>query len=34
MKNPKILEEAIERFGNQLILGLDAKDGKVAVQVG
>ena len=31
VKNPKILEEAIERFGNQLILGLDAKDGKVAV---
>ena len=31
VKNPKILEEAIERFGNQLILGLEAKDGKVAV---
>ena len=31
VKNPKILEEAIRRFGNQLILGLDAKDGKVAV---
>ena len=31
VKNPKILEEAIERFGNQLILGLDAKDEKVAV---
>ena len=31
VKNPKILEEAIQRFGNQLILGLDAKDGKVAV---
>ena len=31
VKNPKILEEAIQTFGNQLILGLDAKDGKVAV---
>ena len=31
VKNPKILKEAIERFGNQLILGLDAKDEKVAV---
>ena len=31
VKNPKILEGAIQRFGNQLILGLDAKDGKVAV---
>ena len=30
-KNPKILEEAIQKFENQLILGLDAKDGKVAV---
>ncbi|MGA0126122.1 MAG: 1-(5-phosphoribosyl)-5-[(5-phosphoribosylamino)methylideneamino]imidazole-4-carboxamide isomerase [bacterium] len=30
-KNPKILEEAIKKFQNQLILGLDAKDGKVAV---
>ena len=31
VKNPKILEEAIQKFENQLILGLDAKDGKVAV---
>jgi len=31
VKNPKILEEAIKNFQNQLILGLDAKDGKVAV---
>ena len=31
VKNPKILEEAIKKFENQLILGLDAKDGKVAV---
>ena len=31
VKHPKILEGAIQRFGNQLILGLDAKDGKVAV---
>ncbi|MDA0287763.1 MAG: 1-(5-phosphoribosyl)-5-[(5-phosphoribosylamino)methylideneamino]imidazole-4-carboxamide isomerase [Proteobacteria bacterium] len=31
VKNPKILEEAIKKFQNQLILGLDAKDGKVAV---
>ena len=31
VKNPKILKESIERFGNQLILGLDAKDEKVAV---
>ena len=31
VKNPKILEEAIQRFGNKLILGLDAKDEKVAV---
>ncbi|MGA0376263.1 MAG: 1-(5-phosphoribosyl)-5-[(5-phosphoribosylamino)methylideneamino]imidazole-4-carboxamide isomerase [bacterium] len=30
-KNPKVLEEAIQKFENQLILGLDAKDGKVAV---
>jgi len=31
VKNPKVLEEAIQKFENQLILGLDAKDGKVAV---
>jgi phosphoribosylformimino-5-aminoimidazole carboxamide ribotide isomerase len=31
VKKPKIFEEAIRRFGNQLILGLDAKDEKVAV---
>lgn len=31
VKNPRILEEAIQKFENQLILGLDAKDGKVAV---
>ena len=31
VKNPKILEEAIQKFENHLILGLDAKDGKVAV---
>ena len=30
-KNPKVLEEAIQKFENQLILGLDAEDGKVAV---
>ncbi len=30
-KNPQVLEEAIQKFENQLILGLDAKDGKVAV---
>ena len=31
VKNPKVLEEALQKFENQLILGLDAKDGKVAV---
>jgi len=31
VKNPKVLEEAIQKFENQLILGLDAKDGKMAV---
>ena len=31
VKNPKILEEAIQKFENHLILGLDAKVGKVAV---
>ena len=31
VKNPKILVEAIQKFENHLILGLDAKDGKVAV---
>ena len=31
VKNPEIFKEAIERFGNQLILGLDAKNEKVVV---
>lgn len=32
ISNQKMLEEACSKFGEQIVLGLDAKDGKVAIK--
>ncbi len=32
LKNPKLLEEACQKFPKKIILGIDAKDGKVATE--
>lgn len=32
VKNPGLVEEAVRRFGERVIVGIDAKDGRVAVQ--
>lgn len=32
VKDPALVEEAVRRYGEQVIVGIDAKDGRVAVQ--
>ncbi|MDI6813678.1 MAG: 1-(5-phosphoribosyl)-5-[(5-phosphoribosylamino)methylideneamino]imidazole-4-carboxamide isomerase [Desulfitobacteriaceae bacterium] len=32
VKNPELVEEAVRRFGERIVVGIDAKDGQVAVQ--
>lgn len=32
VKNPALVKEAVQQFGDQIIVGIDAKDGRVAVQ--
>lgn len=32
VKNPELVEEAVHRFGERIVVGIDAKDGQVAVQ--
>ena len=32
VKNPELVAEAVRRYGNRIIVGIDAKDGLVAVQ--
>ncbi|HHV63930.1 MAG TPA: 1-(5-phosphoribosyl)-5-[(5-phosphoribosylamino)methylideneamino]imidazole-4-carboxamide isomerase [Peptococcaceae bacterium] len=32
VRNPKLVEEAVQRFGDQIIVGIDARDGLVAVE--
>lgn len=32
VKNPELVKEAVRRFGEHIVVGIDAKDGRVAVQ--
>lgn len=32
IKNPELVKEAVELFGDQIVVGIDAKDGMVAVE--
>jgi len=32
IKNPKLIEDACEKFPGRIIIGIDAKDGKVAIE--
>lgn len=32
VKNPELVQEAVRRFGEHIVVGIDAKDGQVAVQ--